>query len=233
MKLYCVLSTTYYLLSNMRLKVNPNRMELLRLRRRYALALRGHRMLKDKLDGLVKEFIPLARRYQDARVSVDRELPQLLRPFVLARMTSPRGAVETALEGTHCNVPIQTTHWRILNVVLTHFEAKPPQLPTFSPLDTTVELDTATSALQDYLSKVLTLAELEHAIRLLTREIGETRRRVNALEYVLLPELRETIKFIKAKLDEAERSHISRLMKIKEQVGAGLKPTPTGSGSSE
>ncbi|MFN3467439.1 MAG: V-type ATP synthase subunit D, partial [Candidatus Brocadiales bacterium] len=85
----------------MRLKVNPNRMELLRLRRRYALALRGHRMLKDKLDGLVKEFLPLARQYRDTRVSVDRELPQLLRPFLLARMGSPRGVVETALEQAH------------------------------------------------------------------------------------------------------------------------------------
>ncbi|MDI6760079.1 MAG: V-type ATP synthase subunit D [Candidatus Brocadiaceae bacterium] len=208
----------------MRLKVNPNRMELLRLRRRYALALRGHKMIKDKLDGLVKEFLPLARQYRDARVSVDRELPQLLRPFLLARMGSPRGVVETALEqvGARCNVPLQitTTRWRILNVVLTRLEAKLPPAAGYSLLDTPGELDTAIVALRNYLNKILTLAELEHAVRLLAREVEETRRRVNALEYILLPELRETIKFIKAKLDEAERFHISRLMKIKEMFGA-------------
>ena len=208
----------------MRLKVNPNRMELLRLRRRYALALRGHKMIKDKLDGLVKEFLPLARQYRDARVSVDRELPQLLRPFLLARMGSPRGVVETALEqvGARRAVPLQitTTRWRILNVVLTRLEAKVPPAADYSLLDTPAELDTAIVALRDYLNKILTLAELEHAVRLLAREVEETRRRVNALEYILLPELREAIKFIKAKLDEAERFHISRLLKIKEMFGA-------------
>ncbi|HHT9152514.1 MAG TPA: V-type ATP synthase subunit D [Candidatus Hypogeohydataceae bacterium YC40] len=210
----------------MRLKVNPNRMELLRLRRRYALALRGHKMLKDKLDGLVKEFLPLARQYRDARIAVDKELPQLLRPFLLARMGSPRGAVETALEqvGARRAVPLQitTTHWRILNVVLTRLEAKRRKTPAgYSLLDTADELDTAVVALRDYLNKILTLAELEHAIRLLAREVEETRRRVNALEYILLPELRDAIKFIKAKLDEAERFHISRLMKIKEILTRG------------
>ncbi|HHT9139908.1 MAG TPA: V-type ATP synthase subunit D [Candidatus Tripitaka californicus] len=210
----------------MRLKVNPNRMELLRLRRRYALALRGHKMIKDKLDGLVKEFLPLARQYRDARVSADRELPQLLRPFLLARMGSIEGTVETALMqstvGARCNVPLQitTTHWRILNVVLTRLEAKVPPAADYSLLDTPSELDTAIVALRDYLNKILTLAELEHAVRLLAKEVEETRRRVNALEYILLPELREAIKFIKAKLDEAERSHISRLLKIKEMFGS-------------
>jgi V/A-type H+-transporting ATPase subunit D len=229
----------------MRLKVNPNRMELLRLRRRYALALRGHKMIKDKLDGLVKEFLPLARQYRDARVSVDRELPQLLRPFLLARMGSIKGTVETALgqsaippeagqlseeakskepkaggRGQKVGLEITTTRWRILNVVLTRLEAKVPPAADYSLLDTPAELDTAIVALRDYLNKILILAELEHAVRLLAKEVEETRRRVNALEYILLPELRETIKFIKAKLDEAERFHISRLMKIKEMFGA-------------
>lgn len=198
------------------MKVNPNRMELLRLRRRYAFALRGHKMLKDKLDGLMKEFLPLARKYQDARVSVDRELPQLLRPFLLARMCSPKGAVEIALKQSSKDLEVTTTRWRLLNVVLTRFEARLLPPPAYSLLDTSVEIDMAVSALRDYLNKVLTLAELEHAIRLLAKEVEETRRRVNALEYILIPELKETIRFIKAKLDEAERSHISRLMKVKE-----------------
>lgn len=179
-------------------------------------------MIKDKLDGLVKEFLPLARQYRDARVSADRELPQLLRPFLLARMGSIKGTVETALVGAQHAVPLQitTTRWRILNVVLTRLEAKVPPAADYSLLDTPAELDTAILALRDYLSKILMLAELEYSVRLLAKEVEETRRRVNALEYILLPELRETIKFIKAKLDEAERSHISRLMKIKEMSGS-------------
>jgi V/A-type H+-transporting ATPase subunit D len=205
----------------MRLKVSPNRMELLRLRRRYALVLRGHRMLKDKLDSLVKELVPLARKYRDLRLEVDRELPRLLTPFLLARMGASRGVVETALEvGARRDVPLQiiTAQWRILNVVLTRLEAKLSPPPGYSMLDTPGELDASVAALREYLGKVLTLAELEHAIRLLAREVEETRRRVNALEYILLPELRDAIKFIKAKLDEAERFHISRLMKVKEML---------------
>ncbi len=212
----------------MRLRVNPNRMELLRLRRRYGLALRGHKMLKDKLEGLIKEFVPMVRRYREARLSVDRELPELLKPFVMARMASAKGTVETALEQTALSQKVAglkfvTKYWRILNVVLPHFVVVVPQekhasSPSYSLLDTPAELDKAIVNLENYMDKLLTLIELEHSVRLLAKEIEETRRRVNALEYILLPELGEAIKFIKAKLDEAERLHISRLMKIKEML---------------
>ncbi|MDO8136090.1 MAG: V-type ATP synthase subunit D [Candidatus Brocadiales bacterium] len=200
----------------MRLKVNPNRMELLRLRRRYALALRGHKMLKDKLDGLVKEFLHISTEYKDLRTSLDRELPELLRPFALAGLTSPRGAVATAIGQSRGILELKPRHWRILNVLLTSLEASPLPEPSYSLLDTPGELDTAIIRLRGYLPRVLKLAELEHAVRLLAKEVEETRRRVNALEHVLIPELKESIKFIKAKLDEMERFHISRLMKVKE-----------------
>lgn len=200
------------------MRVNPNRMELLRLRKRYALTLRGHRMLKDKLDGLVKEFLQLARDYKELRTSIDRELPEVLRPFVLARLSSPTDVVSTALEEQEGALELRLRHWRILNVVLTDFEASPPPPPTYSLLDTASSLDTAVKGLRDYLPRILKLAGLEHTVRLVARELEETRRRVNALEYVLIPELKESIKFIKAKLDEMERFHISRLMKVKEML---------------
>ncbi|MHC4197575.1 MAG: V-type ATP synthase subunit D [Planctomycetota bacterium] len=200
----------------MRRKVNPNRMELLRLRRRYALALRGHKMVKDKLEGLVKEFLSLSRDYRDARAAVDRELPALLVPFVLARLASPKGAVDTALEHSRESLKIDVTYRRVLNVALPHYEASLPPMPQYSLLDTSGGLDLAASRLRDYLPRILRLAELEHTVWLLAREVEETRRRVNALEYVLIPELRGSIKSIKAKLDEMERFHISRLMKVKE-----------------
>lgn len=204
----------------MRLKVNPNRMELLRLRRRYALALRGHRMIKDKLEGLVKEFLSLSRDYKDVRGAVDRELPKLLKPFVLARLTSPKGAVTTALEHSVGALELELGHSRVLNVALPSYNAILPPVPRYSLLDTAGNLDTAVSRLRDYLPRILRLTELEHSVWLLAREVEETRRRVNALEYILIPELRESIRSIKARLDEMERFNISRLMKVKEILEA-------------
>lgn len=204
----------------MRLKVNPNRMELLRLRRRYALALRGHRMIKDKLEGLVKEFLSLSRDYKDVRGAVDRELPELLKPFVLARLTSPKGAVTTALEHSVSALELEIGHSRVLNVALPSYNAVLPPAPRYSLLDTAGNLDTAVSRLRDYLPRILRLTELEHSVWLLAREVEETRRRVNALEYILIPELRGSIRSIKARLDEMERFNISRLMKVKEILEA-------------
>jgi len=204
----------------MRLKVNPNRMELLRLRRRYALALRGHKMIKDKLDGLMKEFLHLSRDYKDVREAVDRRLPELLEPFVLARFASPKDAVATALEHSRSALEINLRSRRVPNVALPSYEASLSPVPHYSLLDTASHLDTAISGLRDYLPRILRLAELEHSVWLLAKEIKETRRRVNALEYILIPELRESIRYIKAKLDEMERFHISRLMKVKEMLEA-------------
>ncbi|MFQ5862260.1 MAG: V-type ATP synthase subunit D [Candidatus Brocadiales bacterium] len=204
----------------MRLRVNPNRMELLKLRRRYALALRGHSMVKDKLEGLVKEFLQISRDYRDMRTAVDRELPELLKPFVLARLASPRDAVDTALEQSGDALEIDVRHRRVLNVALPSYKVSLPPVPHYSLLDTASNLDTAILRLRSYLPRMLRLAGLEHSMWLLAREVEETRRRVNALEYILIPELRETIKSIKARLDEMERFHISRLMKVKEMLEA-------------
>ncbi|MFQ5956144.1 MAG: V-type ATP synthase subunit D [Candidatus Brocadiales bacterium] len=204
----------------MRLKVNPNRMELLRLRRRYALAVRGHRMVKDKLEGLVKEFLHVSRDYRDMRKAVDRELPDLLRPFVLARFASPKEAVAGALEQSGDPIDIDLRYRRVLNVTLPSYKASLPPVSLYSLLDTASNLDTAISRLRDYLPRILRLAELEHSVWLLAREVEGTRRRVNALEYILIPELKESIKYIKARLDEMERFHISRLMKVKEMLEA-------------
>ena len=200
----------------MRAKVNPNRMELIRLRRRYALALRGHKMVKDKLEGLMKEFLDLSRDYKEIRTAVDRELPYLLRPFVSARLTSRKDAVNTALEHSRRPLSLELSHRRVLNVAIPTYSAILPPIPGYSLLNTAGNLDEAISRLRDYLPRLLRLAELEHSVWLLAREVEETRRRVNALEYVLIPELRAAIRFIKSRLDEMERFQISRLMKVKE-----------------
>ena len=201
-----------------RLAVNPTRMELLRLRRRLVVAIRGHKLLKDKLDGLMKEFMQLAKAYKEARLGVDAELPQVLKLFVLAEVTSSRLVIEDALERTRQELEIAQKPRRIMSVVIPHLEVTfGKSTGGYSRIHTPLELDTAIDDLKQFLPSLLKMAELEQTVRLLCEEIEKTRRRVNALEHTFIPRMSDTIKYIKSKLDEMERSNTSRLMKIKEQ----------------
>lgn len=203
----------------MKLRVNPTRMELLRLRKRLAVAVRGHKLLKDKLEGLITEFLTLIKEYKTARLQLDEELSTVMRLFVLASITSSRQTILTALEQSKGQQEIEIKHKRLLTVLIPQFEIPIIQGGTaYSYLDTPSELDTAVSELKEYFPKILKLAGLEQSLRLIAKEIEKTRRRVNALEYILIPQIEETIKFIKSKLDEMERSNINRLMKIKEML---------------
>lgn len=202
----------------MRLAVNPTRMELLRLRRRQVVAVRGHKLLKDKLDGLMKEFIQIAREYKAYRVEVDRELPAVLRLFALAEITSSRQITESALESTRQELALTMKPRRIMSVVIPQLEATFGDAGGgYSLVHTTQELDQAITGLKRFLPKLLKMTELEETVRRMSREIEQTRRRVNALEHTFIPRMTETIKYITSKLDEMERSNTSRLMKIKAQ----------------
>ena len=202
----------------MRLAVNPTRMELLRLRKRLQVAVRGHKLLKDKLDGLMKEFMQLAMEYKEYRVAVDGELPGVMKLFVLAEVTSSRAITEDALENTRQELHIERKTRRIMSVNVPRMEVSFGEATGgYSMVQTSVELDQAITGLQAFLPKLLKMAELEETVRMLCDEIEKTRRRVNALEHSFIPRMRETIKYIKDKLDEAERSNTSRLMKIKSQ----------------
>ncbi len=202
----------------MRMEVNPTRMELLRLRRRLQVAVRGHKLLKDKLDGLMKEFLTLADEYKRSRLSVDEELPGVMKLFVLAEVTSSRLITEDALENTRQELNIERKTRRIMSVNVPKLEIAFGEVTGgYSMVHTSAELDEAISGLREFLSKLLKMVELEETVRLLCDEIEKTRRRVNALEHTFIPRMRETIKFIKDKLDETERSNTSRLMKIKSQ----------------
>lgn len=202
----------------MRLAVNPTRMELLRLRRRLQVAVRGHKLLKDKLDGLMKEFMKLAAEYKQYRLAVDEELPGVMKLFVLAEVTSSRLITEDALENTRQELNIERTRRRIMSVNVPKLEISFGEATGgYSMVHTSVELDQAIAGLREFLPKLLKMVELEETIRLLSDEIEKTRRRVNALEHTFIPRMQETIKYIKDKLDETERSNTSRLMKIKSQ----------------
>ena len=201
-----------------RLPVNPTRMEMLRLRKRLQVAVRGHKLLKDKLDGLMKEFMAIAREYRRYRLEVDAELPRVMKLFVLAEVTSSRLVTEDALEGTRQELTISRTMRRVMSVSVPHLDVAFGEVQGgYSTVHTSIELDQAISGLREFLPKLLKMAELEEAVRRLCIEIEKTRRRVNALEHSFIPRMRETIKYIKNKLDEMERSNTSRLMKIKDQ----------------
>lgn len=201
-----------------RLAVNPTRMELLRLRKRLTVAQRGHKLLKDKLDGLMKEFMQFAQEYKQHRKEVDRELPYVLKMFALAEVTSSRLITEDALENTRQDLSLNVSQRRIMSVKVPVFEvAFGEAAGGYSLVHTSPELDRAISGLKAFMPKLLRMAELEQTVRLLSSEIEKTRRRVNALEHTFIPRMIETVKYIKNKLDEMERSNTSRLMKIKAQ----------------
>ncbi|MBI2434189.1 MAG: V-type ATP synthase subunit D [Candidatus Hydrogenedentes bacterium] len=200
-----------------RLAVNPTRMELLRLRKRLVVARRGHKLLKDKLDGLMKEFLELARKYKELRERVDEQLPAILRQFVLAEVTSSGAVVEDALLHMQQEMSIDIGERRIMGVPVPQFTAHFGTPGAYSLVQTPTLLDSASAELRAFLPKLLQLAESEQAVLLLAQEIEKTRRRVNALEHNMIPRLLTTVRYITSKLDETERSNISRLMKIKAQ----------------
>ncbi|HNV21058.1 MAG TPA: V-type ATP synthase subunit D [Candidatus Hydrogenedentes bacterium] len=200
----------------MRLAVNPTRMELLRLRKRLAVARRGHKLLKDKLDGLMKDFGEYAKAYKERRLAVDEQLPRVLKYFVLAEATSSRAVTEDALDLTRQDLVIETQLRRVMGVAIPHIEVSFGEVRGgYSLMHTSPELDSAIDSLKKFIPELLHMSELEQTVRLLSQEIEKTRRRVNALEHTLIPNMAETIKFIKSKLDEMERSTTSQLMKIK------------------
>jgi len=193
-------------------------MELLRLRKRLVVARRGHKLLKDKLDGLMKEFLDLAKSYKTYRFAVDNELPYVMKLFVLAEASSSRAITEDALENTRQDIQIVSRPRRIMSVVIPELNVTFGDVTGgYSMIHTSPDLDKAITGLREFLPKILKLAELEQTLRLMAEEIEKTRRRVNALEHTFIPRMIETIKFITNKLDEMERSTTTRLMKIKNQ----------------
>jgi len=188
------------------------------MRKRLRMAVHGHKLLKDKLDGLMQEFRKLADSYKQARKEVDEGLPEVLKMFVLASITSSQQAIESAITQSQSKLELTASHTRRMGVIVPAFAVEfEGAAATYSLLDTPVELDQATTDLREYFPKILELAQIEETVRRMVKEIEKTRRRVNALEYVMIPELRRVIKYIRTKLDENERSTTTRLMKIKEQ----------------
>jgi len=205
----------------MKRKVNPNRMELFRLRKRLALAQRGHKLLKDKLEGIVQQVTDLLDRYKPLRRRLDEEVPRLLARFTLASAVASQGAVDEAVRQNASQARLKVTERRTMGVAIPVFEPPPAPGPfRYSLTQTTPELDVAFEEARKLPELLFELAEVENTLRLLAHELERTRRRTNALEHVLIPELQQDRRSIEQKISEQERSNISRLMKIKDMLMA-------------
>ena len=203
--------------------VNPTRMELTRLKGKLRTAQRGHKLLKDKRDELMKQFLETVREVRALRAEVEEELMVVHKSFTVASALMSSEALEQALLYPKQSVELTMGFQNIMsvNVPIYKFQTKTRSDSDIYPYGfsaTSGELDTAVDALGKVFQKLLKLAEIEKATQLMAEEIEKTRRRVNALEYLVIPNTQETIRYITMKLDENDRATTIRLMKVKEMI---------------
>ena len=202
-------------------QVNPTRMELTRLKKKLVTAVRGHKLLKDKRDELMRQFLDKVRENKALREEVETALVSANQNFMLARAGMPDEMLNTALLAPKQELTISAGTQNVMSVEIPDFDFKtrtPDQNDMYSYgfAFTTGDLDDAILSLSEVFPKML--AEVEKSCQLMAAEIEKTRRRVNALEHVMIPELQTNIKYITMKLDENERSTQIRLMKVKDMM---------------
>lgn len=207
-----------------RLNVNPTRMELTRLKGRLKTAQRGHKLLKDKQDELMKKFIDYVKRNKELREAVEKELTAAFQNFLIARAVMSSETLEEAIMYPTQKVNLEMSTRNIMSVNSPIFSLQKEENKETSSIypygfvTTSGELDGAIYSLQQVFDKLIELAQVEKTCQLMASEIEKTRRRVNALEYVMIPQLIETVKYITMKLDENERGNRVRLMKVKDMM---------------
>ncbi len=205
------------------LNVNPTRMELTRLKKSLSVAMRGHKLLKDKRDELMRQFLDIVRENKVLRERVEERLKAANQSFAVAGSVLQREVINSALMLPKQEVFLEVSNKNIMSVDIPVFKTNTRALSegdmfSYGYAYTGGDLDAAISELSGVLPDMLRLAECEKAAALLASEIEKTRRRVNALEYVMIPNYEDTIRYITMKLDEAERSNTTRLMKIKDMM---------------
>ena len=203
--------------------VNPTRMELTRLKGRLKTATRGHKLLKDKRDELMKQFLDIVRKNRELRAKVEKGLEQANAAFTVAAAIMSPEMLEQALLYPKQSVELEMKFRNIMsvNVPVYQFHTRnedPSEIYPYGFAQTSGELDAALEALSGVFQDMLELAQVEKTMQLLAEDIEKTRRRVNALEYVMIPDFEQKIRYISMELDENERGNITRLMKVKEMV---------------
>lgn len=201
--------------------INPTRMELTRLKRQLRTAQRGHKLLRDKRDELMKQFMETVRENRALRQRVEQGLSEAHASFTVAAALMTPEMLRQSLLIPSRSVELDMTYENIMSVEVPRYHFAEQKGGTATPYgyaQTSGELDDAVTALSGVFRDMLRLAEIEKTTQLLAEEIEKTRRRVNALEYVMIPELEQNIRYISMKLDENESSTKVRLMKVKEMV---------------
>ena len=204
-----------------KMNVNPTRMELRRLKTRLKTATRGHTLLKDKSDEMIRQFMVYVRENKRLREEIEAELSSALKGFTLARAVSSNAVIEEAVMMPATKAEISLSSDNVMSVEvpsISVIEHEGQDKYPYSFDTVTSELDASIGTLSTLLVKLVKLAEVEKTCNMLADEIEKNRRRVNALEYVMIPQIEETIKYINMKLDENERASTIRLMKVKSMI---------------
>ncbi|MBR2877123.1 MAG: V-type ATP synthase subunit D [Clostridia bacterium] len=206
-----------------RLNVNPTRMELTNLKRKLTTARRGHKLLKDKRDELMRRFLDLVRENKALRSEVEQGLKKANGYMSLARSAMSDEALNVALLMPKQEMYLDISEKNVMSVLIPEFSVKfktadENDIYSYGYAETAADLDEAVKAFSEIMPKMIRLAEVEKACSLMASEIEKTRRRVNALEYIMIPQYEETIKYITMKLDENDRSTTTRLMKVKDMM---------------
>ncbi len=203
--------------------VNPTRMELTRIKGKLKTARRGHKLLKDKRDELMRQFLDVVRENKALRAKVEAGLEKAHQSFTVAAALMSGPAMEEALLYPKQSVELEMTFKNVMSVDVPEYtfhtvSREKGDVYPYGYAATSGELDSAVEALSDVFKDMLTLAQMEKTAQLLAEEIEKTRRRVNGLEYKIIPECAESIKYISMKRDENERSATVRLMKVKDMI---------------
>ncbi|MBR5112001.1 MAG: V-type ATP synthase subunit D [Clostridia bacterium] len=205
------------------MNVNPTRMELTNLKRKLVTARRGHKLLKDKRDELMRIFLEKVRENKELRKEVEQGIAKANTAMSVARCVMSDKSLEVALMLPTQEMYLDVDEKNVMSVMIPVFDVRfrtvnEHDIYSYGFSETSGELDVAVKALSDIMPKMIRLAEIEKSCRLMADEIEKTRRRVNALEHVMIPRYEETIKYISMKLDENERSTTTRLMKVKDMM---------------
>lgn len=205
-----------------RLNVNPTRMELSKLKKKLQSARRGHKLLKDKRDELMRQFMILIKENRQLREEVEKAISEADKYMAVAGSVMQREILETALLLPKQEVSLEIREKNVMSVIIpefrTHYKTGDTNPVSYGMAFTSTDLDGAVSALSEVFPKMIRLSEVEKACQLMADEIEKTRRRVNALEHIMIPDYEETIKYITMKLSENERNTTTSLMKVKDMV---------------
>ena len=205
------------------LNVNPTRMELTNLKGKLSTASRGHKLLKDKRDELMREFIDLVRENKEVRREVEAGIAKANQHMAIARSVMSDESLNVALMLPMQEMSLDISEKNVMSVNIPVFDIQykttdENDIYSYGYAFTSSDLDDAVKALSDIMPKMMRLAEIEKSCQLMAAEIEKTRRRVNALEHVLIPNYQDTIRYIRMKLDENERANTTRLMKVKDMM---------------